>query len=122
MSHIIFVYGTLMKGESNHYYIENQQYLGKAAIHGYNLYNLGHYPGIRPSEHKTRTVYGELYSIDDNALKEVNRLEGEGSLYLLRQTEAQTEDGKTVTAGIYVYNHETNEEKLIEGGDWKQRD
>jgi len=119
MSHIIFVYGTLMKGESNHFYIENQQYLGKAAIHGYNLYNLGHYPGIRPSKHNTRTVYGELYSIDDNALKEVNRLEGEGSLYLLQHTEAQTENGETMTAGIYVYNHETNEEKLIEGGDWQ---
>ena len=117
----IFVYGTLMKGECNHFLIQNQQYKGKAVIHGFNLYSLGPYPGIRPSKYKHRTVSGELYSIDEEALRQVNRLEGEGSLYLLRYTEAQTSDGKTERAGIYVYNSICRKDSWIMDGDWKNR-
>lgn len=31
----VFVYGTLMKGETNHHYLENSKFLGMAAIEGY---------------------------------------------------------------------------------------
>lgn len=49
--HRIFVYGTLMRGESNHRLIASQELEGEGFIRGFNLYNLGYYPGIRPSKH-----------------------------------------------------------------------
>jgi len=117
-NHFIFVYGTLMKGESNHSLISSQVCEGSGFIRGFNLYNLGYFPGIRPSEHPNHVVYGEVYLVDDRTLEAVNRLEGEGSLYILQSTEVTMSD-KTVTAGVYVYNHKCLKSSRIFSGSWK---
>ena len=118
--HRIFVYGTLMKGEGNHRLISSQVCEGSGFIRGFNLYNLGYYPGIRPSEHSNHVVYGEVYLVDDRTLESVNRLEGEGSLYILQSVEVTMSD-KVVTAGVYVYNHKCLNSRRIYSGYWKQR-
>ncbi|MBR4120297.1 MAG: gamma-glutamylcyclotransferase [Spirochaetales bacterium] len=118
--HRIFVYGTLMRGEYNHRLIESQELEGEGFIRGFNLYNLGHYPGIRPSKHPEHVVYGEVYLVDDRTLERVNQLEGEGSLYLLQFTEVIMKD-KTVSAGVYVYNHICKKSTRIYSGCWKQQ-
>lgn len=118
--HRIFVYGTLLKGEGNHRLITSQQFEGEGYIRGFNLYDLGYYPGIRPSGHPEHVVYGEAYLIDDRTLEKVNELEGEGSLYLLQYTDVTMGD-KTVTAGVYVYNYLCRKSSRIHSGCWKQR-
>ena len=116
----IFVYGTLMAGEYNHALIGSQVLEGEGFISGFDLYSLGRYPGIRPSEHCGHTVAGEVYLIDDSTLEQVNILEGEGSLYILQSAEVAMSDGRTVTAGVYVYNHDCPESSRILSGSWKQ--
>ena len=116
--HRIFVYGTLMKGEGNHHLIASQKYEGDGLICGYNLYNLGYYPGIRPSRHPEHIVHGEVYLVDDMTLDQVNRLEGEGSLYILQYVDV-TMDDRVVTAGVYVYNHKCQKSCRIHSGYWK---
>jgi len=116
--HRIFVYGTLMKGEGNHRLIESQECEGEGFIHGFNLYNLGFYPGIRPSRHPEHIVHGEVYLVDDRTLEQVNRLEGEGSLYILQYVDVTMND-KVVTAGVYVYNHICKKSNRIHSGHWK---
>ena len=116
--HRIFVYGTLMRGERNHRLIALQECEGEGIIRGFDLYNLGHYPGIRPSDNPEYVVHGEVYLVDDLTLERVNELEGEGSLYLLQFTEVVMKD-KTVYAGVYVYNHECRESNRIHSGCWK---
>ena len=37
----VFVYGTLMKGEPNHQFLEDSEFLGVTAIEGYEMYNVG---------------------------------------------------------------------------------
>ena len=118
--HRIFVYGTLMRGESNHRLIASQELEGEGFIRGFNLYNLGYYPGIRPSDNPEHVVYGEVYLVDDRTLERVNQLEGEGSLYLLQFTEVVMKD-KTVSAGVYVYNHICKKSTRIYSGCWKQQ-
>ena len=118
--HRIFVYGTLMSGEYNHDLIASQVLEGTGFIRNFNLYNLGHYPGIRPSDYSDHVVYGEVYLVDDRILEQVNRLEGEGSLYILQHVEVQMES-KTVTAGVYVYNHKCLKKNRIHSGYWKQQ-
>ena len=113
--HRIFVYGTLMRGEYNHRLIESQELEGEGFIRGFDLYNLGRYPGIRPSDNPEHVVYGEVYLVDDRTLERVNQLEGEGSLYLLQFTEVVMKD-KTVSAGVYVYNHGCRESSRIYSG------
>ncbi|GAL14235.1 hypothetical protein JCM19233_5247 [Vibrio astriarenae] len=44
MQHLVFVYGTLRKGESNHHFIEQSEYLGMCeTLPEYALYDLGAY-------------------------------------------------------------------------------
>ena len=117
--HRIFVYGTLMAGEYNHKLISSQKREGEGSIRGFDLYSLGRYPGIRPSEHADHVVYGEVYLVDDSTLEQVNILEGEGSLYILQHAEVTMDDGSEVTAGVYVYNHDCPESSRIHSGSWK---
>ena len=109
-----------MKGERNHRLIASQKPEGEGTISSFDLYNLGSYPGIKASAHTEHIVHGEVYLVDDQTLEQVNILEGEGSLYIL-QTAEVTMEGGTVTAGVYVYNHECRESARIHSGCWKQQ-
>lgn len=116
----VFAYGTLMKSESNHHYMDNQMFVEPSEIRGFNLYNLGHFPGIRPSRFVERIVKGEVFLVDDNAMAVINELEGEGSLYLMKLVEAFSDDSCRVVAA-YVYNHKARRETRIESGDWRNK-
>jgi len=116
----VFAYGTLMKSESNHHYMDDQVYVETAEICGFNLYNLGRFPGIRPSKYASRGVKGEVYLVDDQAMSDINELEGEGSLYLMKLVEAFN-DGSSRVVAAYVYNHKARRETRIESGDWRNK-
>jgi gamma-glutamylaminecyclotransferase len=74
---LIFVYGTLKRGGSNHAFLRRQNYVGDArTAPGYVLYSLGDYPGMVRAPGDTAGVTGELWSIDDDCLAELDRLEG----------------------------------------------
>lgn len=75
MRHIIFVYGTLLKGFGNHHRIGDDpesKFLGKDTLNA-SMYGRGipiidvYEPGI---------VHGELYEINDRVLASLDRLEG----------------------------------------------
>lgn len=99
---IIFTYGTLMKGQSNHnHYLSDNQFVSNGTIEGFEMYDLGWYPGIVPGN---GTVYGEVYAVSDDELRAIDRLEGEGSLYIKTDVNVVLDSGKTIVAGAYVYN------------------
>ena len=78
--HILFVYGSLMKGRYNHdAYMGRAVYLGRASIRGFALYDLGYFPGILHDSHDGR-VYGELYEVNEEDYERICRLEGNGFL------------------------------------------
>jgi gamma-glutamylcyclotransferase (GGCT)/AIG2-like uncharacterized protein YtfP len=118
----VFVYGTLMRGRSNHWYLRDSIYLGDGIITGYALYDLGSYPGVVASE-KDR-VKGELYSIDKETLKRLDDLEEEGDLYLRQFTQVALDDGKIEDAYIYVCSHPVTSNNKVEFGDqpWGKKD
>ncbi len=79
--HTLFVYGSLMKGRSNHVrYMAGASFLGNAYITGFDLYDLGHFPAIKHAEGSGR-VLGELYRMGPKAFAAICWLEGEGVLY-----------------------------------------
>ena len=102
---VVFVYGTLLRGERNHdYYLHDKTCLGKAQITGFDMYDTGSYPAIIPGK---GTVNGELYEITQEDLKRLDYLEGEGDLYIRQCVPAKTENGRIVLAHVYVYNYST---------------
>ena len=73
----VFVYGTLKRGGSNHLFLAGQHFLGDArTTPGFTLYSLGDYPGMVRVPGDTAGVTGELWSVDDACLDELDRLEG----------------------------------------------
>lgn len=73
----VFVYGTLKRGGSNHLLLKGQKFLGAVRTEpGFTLYTLGDYPGMVRAPGDTVGVTGELWSVDDACLAELDRLEG----------------------------------------------
>lgn len=97
---IIFTYGTLMKGQRNHNYLRDESYLGDSILKDYGLLELRGFPGAIPSEGKS--VYGELYFVNNEEKKSIDHLEG--SLYTYKMDFFYS-NGKLYYAGYYDYNY-----------------
>ena len=98
---MVFVYGTLMKGEANEHYLENSTCMGPAVLEGHDMYNVGWYPAIIPGD---GMVVGELYRVPLKDIPAIDMLEGEGTLYTKKCETVTCADGKTYFALFYVYN------------------
>lgn len=106
----VFVYGTLMKGEVNQHYLENSTFLGTATIKGYDMYNVGWYPAVVPGDNLIR---GELHRVPLKDMPSIDRLEGEGNLYLKKCETVTDAQGKTSFAFVYVYIRDVSGLKKI---------
>ena len=95
----VFVYGTLMKGQTNHSYLKNSKCCGSATVEGYDMYDCGWYPAIVDGD---SLIVGELYEVSADDMPSIDMLEGEGSLYAKR-CEMVNIEGRTVQAFVYVY-------------------
>lgn len=100
MSHKVFVYGSLKNGFHNHRLLEQSKFLGVASGEGYRMVSLGSFPGLL---HGDKTVVGELYEVDDNTFKSLDRLEGHPEFY--KRLERPFDDGEEVHhAWVYLIN------------------
>lgn len=102
---LIFVYGTLKRGGSNHRQIADQEFVGMArTAPGYQLYDLGDYPGMVAAPEDQLGVTGELWSVDEAALRRLDRFEGvDQGLYRRVPIALQPPDAQRV-AETYLYN------------------
>ncbi len=74
---IIFVYGTLKRGDCRHHAMAHHQFLSEAITQPlYRLFNLGSYPGLVEVSENGNEVQGELYAIDPDRLGEIDEIEG----------------------------------------------
>ena len=77
MNSLLFVYGTLKRGCSNHHHLAGQTFVGVArTAPGYRLVDLGGYPGIVASAVDREGVVGEVWSVDPVALQRLDAFEG----------------------------------------------
>ena len=106
----VFVYGTLMNGETNHHYLENSKFSGMATIEGYEMYSMGGYPAIIDGN---SLIMGELYQVPNTDMPSIDMLEGEGSLYIKRCETVTDSKGKSSFAFIYVYNRDCSDLERI---------
>ncbi len=114
----IFVYGTLKRGYCNHKYLKSSQFIGKAHIKGYDLYDLIDYPAIVKCADDQRVVYGEVYQICEQMLHQIDQLEDEGDLYNRVQTIAYL-DGQDILVSTYQFAQDISAYQKI-GESWPQ--
>ena len=74
MSHLVFVYGTLMQGELHHTSIAHARFVRAAeTLPLYELVQIDYYPAMLTGG--ARRVLGELYEVDDETLRKLDALE-----------------------------------------------
>ena len=112
----LFVYGTLRQGQCNHhYFLDRSKFLGMAKTKKrYALY--GHGIPVLSRAVSISQVTGEVYSIDDATLLNLDRLEGHPDMYKREQAEVVLQDGTELSAWIYFCD--TPRGDLIESGDF----
>lgn len=101
MENYVFVYGTLMNGKRNHYILEDSKFIGNGFISDYFMFNIVTYPGIQKSKYKSK-VYGEVYQVSEETLKQLDILEEVGTLYNKEIVRVYLNDF-TIDAIVYVY-------------------
>ena len=120
---LVFVYGTLLRGEGNHGLIEHQgtdmEYVGTAWVRG-RIFDLGAFPGFGEGAGR---VKGEIYRVHSaRALASLDGLEGyradapERSMYIRREIRTHPWPRK---AWIYEWNGR-HPGVDIPSGDWHQ--
>lgn len=74
---LLFVYGTLKRGCSNHPFLAGQRFVGDArTTRGYRLYHLGEFPGMIRLPEDRDGVAGEVWAVTPAALTYIDHLEG----------------------------------------------
>ncbi len=114
----VFVYGTLKRGFPLHRYLAGARFLGEARLEGFEMFDLGWYPGIVPGE---GVVYGEVYDVGPGTLALLDEIEDEGEEYERRWLPVEMEDGKRLEAFVYVYRKGIRDKRKVPSGRWEKR-
>ena len=90
--HLLFIYGTLKRGDVRAYLLQGQTFLGEASTAPrYRLFNTGDYPAlveVEPLDLGGRSIQGELWAIDEDCLDRLDEEEGvDEGLYERRAVE-----------------------------------
>ena len=116
----LFVYGTLMRGESREGYLSDQEFVGSAeTAPGYRLYNVGAYPALVVSIPGV-SVVGELWRVGDDKLLELDDVEGiDEGLYARRPVQLLSPHDSLMVE-TYVFRPSVSGLADI-GGNWRKR-
>ena len=124
---LLFVYGTLMRGQRLHRRLEPQsaiEYLGTGRIRAelYRPYRR-RYPGAVRTR-ADRYVRGELYRLHNpsETLKTVDKLEGIDEGLFVRELVDVWRGSQKLRAWAYFYNKSVADAQRISSGDFLRRD
>ncbi|MFM9048051.1 MAG: gamma-glutamylcyclotransferase [Cyanobium sp.] len=109
---LLFVYGTLKRGQANHAKLQAARWGGEATLDGACLFDLGPFPMAIGGEGQ---ILGELYGVPPATLVEIDAFEGVPRLYQ-RQLRSLA-DGRQ--AWVYLgHPHQVRHVKRLPGGQW----
>ena len=110
----VFVYGTLKKGHGNHRLLEKAKFLGKHITKAkYTLLDLGPYPAVLNAGDSS--IKGEIYEIDQNTLRDLDRLEGYPHLYQRHKITSPHGEAWMYTMEDPLMTHV----EVIDSGEWE---
>ncbi len=121
-STVVFVYGTLRRGGSNHFRMAEAEFIAAGTITG-RMYRIDWYPGL-VLDLAGDEIHGEAYSVGTEQLLALDLFEGlaagemEGSQYRRVQTTVMQQDSQTLNAWVWEWLGATEESQRISDGDW----
>lgn len=129
MSDLLFVYGTLRKGNSNkmaEYLHTHAEFLRHGRFQG-RMYQISYYPGVIASDDKDDSVYGEVYRLHDpqavlrilDEYEECSAQHAQPAEYERITAQIISVDGHVAeSAWIYLYQWTIVDKVLIQEGDF----
>lgn len=130
MTKYLFLYGTLLQGNSPDKEIarivKRLPRVGAASVRG-RLYDFGDFPGAVVDPSSNSFVRGELVELpddDNNILQALDKYEEfdsanpQKSLFVRSKVDIKTADGRLIEGWIYVYNKNPGDAPLIRGGNY----
>jgi len=127
---ILSVFGTLMKGHGAHHLLGEAKFLGKTRIAGFRMFDAG-FPFIFEAERvgggqeenpMQFSISAEVYEIDSELIRSIDRYEGCPSLFERKQVDVEV-NGKFIKSFIYVAGPSQDHKDLdeIKSGDFNHR-
>ena len=119
---MVFVYGTLRRGGSNHFRMEGAEFITAGRIYG-RMYKIDWYPGLVLDD-AGDDIIGEVYAVDIKMLGSLDSFENvsagdtEGSEYRRVETTVTRPDGETLLAWVWEWLGEASEHRRLRSGDW----
>lgn len=119
---IVFVYGTLRRGGSDHFRMATAKFVSEATLSG-RLYRVHWYPGL-VLDQAGDEIHGEVYEVDKDALAILDVFEGlapggvEGTEYRRLKAEVVLKDSQVIEAWVWEWIGATDEIKRLSDGDW----
>jgi gamma-glutamylcyclotransferase (GGCT)/AIG2-like uncharacterized protein YtfP len=118
---LIFVYGTLKRGGSNHPCLAGEVFVGEArTTPGFRLHDLGDFPGMIVATDDTTGVAGEIWSVQPAALARLDALEGIAEGLYRRERVALQPPFADRHVETYLYNLTTAGRPAIPDGVWRE--
>lgn len=126
--HVVFVYGTLLRGEPNNDALRTATFLCEARTKSahFAMANLGAFPAVyRPRITKdvlVGVVIGELFSVDRETLELLDQIEGHPGFY--SRELVPVVGGRNNWAWMYVLPEQqarTRSSVNVSGLDWRKR-
>lgn len=110
--HLVFVYGSLRRGGTNHYMLAESNFLGRYLTEPrYTMFRLGQFPAV--VARGDTAIAGEIYRISDEAfalLDELNCYPTVFSRQLIHSPAGEI--------WIYLYNRLVGTKDMVAHGDW----
>ncbi|MGQ2966604.1 gamma-glutamylcyclotransferase family protein [Methylophilus sp.] len=131
MSDLLFVYGTLRKGNSNsmaEYLSTQAEFLTQGRFQG-RMYQISYYPGVLASGNANEQVCGEVYRLHDaqatlsilDEYEECSSQDVQTAEYKRVTTRIDGLDGNVFEqVWIYLYQWPVTEQRVIKTGDFMQ--
>jgi gamma-glutamylcyclotransferase (GGCT)/AIG2-like uncharacterized protein YtfP len=130
MSEYLFLYGTLLTGDTtdeSSLIVRRLKRVGSATVRG-RLYDFGEYPGAVLDRTAKSSIKGELFELpnDDSVLsalddyEEFDRTDRKNSLFVRIRTVATLHGGRQLNAWVYVYNRDPGSARQIASGDYSK--
>ena len=117
MSAHVFVYGTLRRGGSNEFRMEDADYLAPASVRG-RLYRVAWYPALI-LDSSAQPVIGDLWSIPESLLEPLDAYEGD-EYGRIRSEVTRQDTGELVEVWLWEWRDagSLQEGSRIGSGNW----
>lgn len=115
---LVFVYGTLLRGERNHGLMTGARFLRPALTRAqFDLHDLGPFPGMVAGG--ATQIDGELYAVSPQGVHNLDELEDHPEYF--RRSTIQLEDGTRVESYLLPEAHGSPYPRIA-CGSWRRRE